>query len=1055
MRKQLTSFAKITPRKLFAVTPRPRLFRLLDDTRSTHPVIWIAGPPGAGKTALASSYLEALKLPSIWYQIDSGDDDPATFFHYLRVAGQKSAGRKRIQLPPLTPEYLADLLGFTRRFFRELFTKLPNVILVFDNYQDLPSTSVLHEILQTGIAECPVSSSLIFISHEEHPRQFARDFANNLIGCVGWEDLRLTFNETTALATVIKGLDQAALQSLHEETQGWAAGLVLMLERCKETKQVGNISQVETMTSIFNYFTGQIFDHASVDLREFLMRTALLPRMTAGAAQSTSGNPRAGHLLADLYRRRLFTDRLAEEVISYQYHGLFRQFLLDRGALQFSTSELNDIRKLSAQACINMGHVDAAAKLYAQGEEWQLLRDLICENSPPLLGQGRHQTVQGMTALLPISEVETSPWVMYWRAISRMPFDPLLAKGDLDRAYERFKSANDGKGMFLSCSAVMDAYLFAEDDMTPVVEWGENLQRLYNEHTGFPSVDIQGRVLASVQGLMYAAPHHPFLETLDELVDDFIDVHGGDPLLRISVAYNSLVLALWRGNFHRARRIIDSINSQMVDVKIPPMQLVMWRFMEGNYAWSTGSHNFAEQKFVEAINITQAYGMPLLATMLYGMCVYASLSAGDSKKAELYISKAEGTNNFQRRHALAQLSYLRAGIALLRGDKQAALESARIALNKVELIGRPFLLANCRLGMARALIENGEMESARIYTAMAIDYARRMKSEMVEMQALLVESVAFLKEGNCNAASTSMSKGLQIGRVNDYLNIDDWWRPHTVARLFCHALDEGIEADYVRSVIKRRNITAPSPEVENWPWHIKVYTLGKFEVIVNGEPVRFSRKAQRKPLELLQCLCAFGGTVVHQDILMDALWPNSEGDASGQSFRTTLHRLRKILRCEEALRMHDRQIALNQSYVWIDCTAFERLAGDTDVSSSASLEQALSLYQGHFLQGEMGSGVIATRERLRGIFMLAAENLGANFEESGNLTDAVQCYLQAFAIEPLAETFCRRVMATYVRLGRRTEALGVYQRFTHTLRQRLGVRPSDETIALYSEISSS
>ena len=76
--------AKLSRPRLYDALPRNRLFRLLDEARPS--VIWVAAPPGAGKTTLVASYLESRKLPGIWYQVDSGDADPATFFYYLGLA---------------------------------------------------------------------------------------------------------------------------------------------------------------------------------------------------------------------------------------------------------------------------------------------------------------------------------------------------------------------------------------------------------------------------------------------------------------------------------------------------------------------------------------------------------------------------------------------------------------------------------------------------------------------------------------------------------------------------------------------------------------------------------------------------------------------------------------------------------------------------------------------------------------------------------------------------------------------------------------------------------
>jgi AAA domain-containing protein len=112
---------------------------LVDEKCRHHSLVWIAGPPGAGKTSLIASYLSEHKQRTLWYHIDPGDADLATFFHYLAQVAQTAAGRKSLHLPALTPESMANVSGFTRRFMRELWSKVPlPAVLVLDNYQELP-----------------------------------------------------------------------------------------------------------------------------------------------------------------------------------------------------------------------------------------------------------------------------------------------------------------------------------------------------------------------------------------------------------------------------------------------------------------------------------------------------------------------------------------------------------------------------------------------------------------------------------------------------------------------------------------------------------------------------------------------------------------------------------------------------------------------------------------------------------------------------------------------------------------------------------------------------
>ena len=146
------SLAKVSRPRLFGVVVRERLFSVLDENRG-RPLVWLSGPPGAGKTALVANYLDERGYPAIWYQIDAGDADPASLFHYLAVAAGTRGMADPGSFPRFVPEHLSDLPGFARLFFRAYFSRLPeDLLVVLDNYQEAPEDAALHEIVRQAIA---------------------------------------------------------------------------------------------------------------------------------------------------------------------------------------------------------------------------------------------------------------------------------------------------------------------------------------------------------------------------------------------------------------------------------------------------------------------------------------------------------------------------------------------------------------------------------------------------------------------------------------------------------------------------------------------------------------------------------------------------------------------------------------------------------------------------------------------------------------------------------------------------------------------------------------
>ena len=100
----------------------------------------------------------------------------------------------------MTPEYLQGIPTFARRFFKEAFSRLkPGTTLVFDNFQFIPENSMVQEVILLGVNEIPQDRHLVLISRGAPPPSWIRLQANQQLGLLTWEDLRLTLEESVEI----------------------------------------------------------------------------------------------------------------------------------------------------------------------------------------------------------------------------------------------------------------------------------------------------------------------------------------------------------------------------------------------------------------------------------------------------------------------------------------------------------------------------------------------------------------------------------------------------------------------------------------------------------------------------------------------------------------------------------------------------------------------------------------------------------------------------------------------------------------------------------------
>ncbi len=411
--------------------------------------------------------------------------------------------------------------------------------------------------------------------------------------------------------------------------------------------------------------------------------------------------------------------------------------------------------------------------------------------------------------------------------------------------------------------------------------------------------------------------------------------------------------------------------------------------------------------------------------------------------------------------------------ALLQKDPALALLHAESGVRLSLEAGMPQTEALAHLGMALVMHELKREKEASAHINEVHNISRSTHIYQVEFRCLLAEAQFALDRGEKVRARDFLRKAMALGKEQGYLNTY-FWLPSVMASLCVEALDVGIEIDYVRNLVRKRNLIPEDPPLacENWPWPLRLHTLGGFELKKDGKTIEIPQK----PLSLLKALISFGGREVAGERLAYELWADSEGDAAHTSLEVTLHRLRRLIGSEKAIQLKAGNLSLDPRSFWVDVWALEHIydkiaqclrrveesksrksgrpATEDEKNEITRLaDKALGLYNGHFLPADTSCPwTLGPRESLRSKFLRLITMTGSYLEGLQLYEKAAEYFQKGLEADSVAEEFYQHLMVCYRQLGRKAEAMAVYNRCCGALSSTLGANPSSATEAIYSSL---
>ena len=1045
--------AKLSRPRLNAEYRRRRVFDVIN-AGNKHAAIWISGPAGSGKTTVVNSFLKDRNAACQWYTLDKGDDDVASFFLNLRKAAAIYCPLEDDLPPPLTPDYFSNpslISLFAKRFFEQLFALVPvPFALVLDDYQEVGEHSPLHQVVGAAISQIPRQINVYILSREEPPPELARHRANSLLYLLGWKHLQLALDETRHIAHMICGLDgdNAIFMDLQAKTDGWIAGLILLLRRGQFEGITPQRLSRQTPQEIFDYLNGELFEKLPSDVQERMLQLAFLPRISINAANTVTARRDAAKLLHYLHRGNAFLDRLVGEDIFYRFHPLVQAFLKMRARQTLSSETLKEILHQSAVVLAREGVVEEAVHLYIACGEIPKAIQLILEQAPVLSDQGCFMTLEKLIDALPDGVHERIPWCIYWRAACRLPYaaregGDLLRCSELrelfKRALSRFEQADDAVGSYLALAGILESIWVETNDFSSLDPWIAKYVALRAKWgRSHPPETINWLIPSLVSALVLRQPDHEMLPELVEMGMDILRTTP-EPFVAIRMFLPIAFLNLLQGN-HMVTDHLIKMFKWSADENASPLGVSVFHAVFGFYGWLSGAFDDCVRIAEDAVRIEKQYGNNRL---LYPYPLIHSgigaLNIGDIDLAERLLGQAEPFLHNRGHWALEIYNMFAGWIALVKKDNLRAKSHALAGLDAGRKAGCPSTFSVCHLQCALSHHFFGERDIAKTHLEAALELSRRVFSRQVEFGCHLAKAEFAMAEGNQELLTQALKEALRLGREHGYV-VTYFWRSDIMAELCVRALERDIEVDYTRHLIRRRRLIPAIPPrgLKNWPWVLTINTLGGFSLKIDGNPVTFDGKAQLRPLSVLMYLVAKGGRGVSVSRLQDDLWPDSDGDHAASALKIALHRLRKMLGGSRSILLSERRLSLNDRICWTDVWAFEDICketdsllqqGEADIAIKQVLDRLLALYSGSFLPDEEAHWCIRTRQRLTMRFVDLVQRSTRFLVEKGAAESALNAVKKALIAVPLEVSLYHLLMEHYCDIGDTAGALKLFEQY--------------------------
>ena len=1096
-----------------STVPRPRLERLLDEGAARR-LTTVVADAGSGKSTLLAAW--AGRRRCAWYTVTPADRslhvlaagllDALSLWIPGIVADVGELGESG-QGPDASAEEgrraqamaaaLADAVR--RRLARDL-------VLVLDDVQELARTDASTRLVESLCRQAPPLLHVVLASRHDPPFAIERLRAQGQVLTIGGAALAFTPDET--LAALGSALDDGAAgiaAELHEATGGWPAAVRLAAEALRHVAPESRATALRRLVrpggQIFDFLAEEAIAGEPAWVRRLIAVVAPFERFSPGLCDAL-GLRDAAATLAALERRGLFVQSMGDGEW-YVLHPLVRQYAADRLAPDRTT--LRRLRRQAAAWLAASGDEPGALGLIVATGDRRAIARFLEERGPALLAaEAVEALIAGAERLHP---ADRSP------AIDQLEGEARQVRGDWEGALACFRRSTAGNGPIPAAIAWRMGLIFhlrgELDEALAVYERGvlepqsgrrrSTVSRASPASPAPPVEPVDGRPDRArlrawwASALWLRGDRERCRELAMAALADATE--SGD---HRALAATHTVLAMLaaldgdrRANDAQYLRALDHAE-RAGDV----LQQIRIRANRGSRFVEEGYYGEAVEELDIAIRLSDLAGFAAFRALALSNRGEALRRMGrfDEAIADLEAARAI-YQRLESRLVSYPLGHL-GDIYRLRGDGALARscyeEAIAVAESGADLQGLVPALA----GLARTLaaddpdraavlaaravaagpvlahvgalvaagwvaLATGDAEAARRAASDAATTARGRRDRAGLAESIELE-VAASPDGQ--RATERLAEALAIWRdVRNVLGVArvQWALARLGEGAAARALAEEATLGF-RAVGARPPAEWPSPPEVAAPAAgddhrpLEIRTLGGFEVVRAGQPVRLGEWRSKKARDLLKILVGRRGARVPRDQLLELLWPDEDPARSSRRLSVALSTVRAVLDPDRRQQPHH-HLGADRTAVWlvrdraaIDVEDFLDAANAGLALAAAGragealteLTAAEAAYRGDvFPEDIYEEWSAALREEARSGYIRVGHALAAMASSAGDAERAAALLRRILERDAYDERAHLDLAAALVAAGRHGEARRAYQAYLARM-EELEVEPA-------------